>query len=626
MIGEDWRGVYIYDYPDVFYPGYNESWSNAHNGLGSYWEVTGARAGMQPTTITSAGKALSWYNPYPVIPGFSWTLMQSVNLEEDAALHTIDYMQKNKTAMLYNFYLKGKRNMATAVAKAPVGWVIPMGSGDNADVTDMVNNLLANKIEVQRATAPFTVGGKSYAAGDFVVDLRQPYGLTAKMYLSSQAWPIPGGTPYDVTAWTYQYLRDVAAVPISPTLPSIAVAPVTAPVPYAGSLTGDASQWYLIQHESNNNLARALPQIWAKGGLVVAQARVAIDVDGQTYPAGTFFVQTSGSAADHAWLKSLVERLGLKGRSLPAAVSAASTTLLKQPSIGLYQPYSSPMNEGWLRLRLDDIKFPYVSLHNSDIMSPTVPLRNTYDVIVLPSNSPNSIRNGSTSSSTPPDIKGGIGQAGVDNLKSFVQAGGTLVLNASSSTFPIQFGWDVGVTQGAASVAAAALADGWLPDKMKALAAEMSNDTDGVPDRGLRDPEVGSAAPVAVYAPGSILAVKVDPTDPVAFGYNTDEAIWAQNYPFFTVTDTAKAKVVASYPTDKDALLSGYLTGGEGLRGKAAIVDATFGTGHVVMFGTDVTYRGQATGDFMFLFNALIMGGQVPATPAWNYLPYVIRQ
>jgi hypothetical protein len=621
MVAGDWRGVYIYDYPDVFYPGYNESWSNTHNGLGSYWEVQGARSGMIPTTITSAGMALSWYNPYPVIPGFTWTLMQAVNLEEDAALHTIDYMQKNKMAMLYNFYLKGKRNMATATGTGPAGWVIPANSGDNADVTDMVNNLLANKIEVKRATAPFTVGGKSYAAGDFVVDLRQPYGLTAKMYLSTQAWPAAAGTPYDVTAWTYQYLRDVAAVPITSPMPSIAVAPVTAPVPYAGSLTGDASPWYLIQHESNNNLARALPKIWAKGGMVVSQANAAMEVNGQPYPAGTLFVQTSGSAEDHAWLKSLVERTGLKGLSLPAAVNSASTSFLKQPRVGLYQPYSGPTNEGWIRLRFDDTGFPYTSLHNSDIMSPTVPLQNAYDVIVLLSSSPNSIKNGSTSASTPPDIKGGIGQAGVDNLKAFAQAGGTLVLNGNSSTFPIQFGWDVGVTQGAASAAAAALADGWLPDKMKALAAELSNDTDGVPDRGLRDPDVGSVAPAAVYAPGSILSIKVDPTDPVAFGYNADEAIWAQNYPFFTVTDAAKAKTVAWYPTDKDALLSGYLTGGEGLRGKAAIVDASLGKGHVVMFGTDVVYRGQSTGDFMLLWNSLLMAGRVPTIP--QYLPFI---
>ena len=98
----------------------------------------------------------------------------------------------------------------------------------------------------------------------------------------------------------------------------------------------------------------------------------------------------------------------------------------------------------------------------------------------------------------------------------------------------------------------------------------------------------------------------------MGYGYNPDEAIWAQNYPFFSVEPASAAKAVAWYPTDRDALLSGYLTGGDGLRGKAAIVDAPLGAGHVVMFGTDVVYRGQATGDFMFLFNAMLMGGRAP--------------
>lgn len=621
MIAEDWRGVFIYDYPDIFYPGYNESWANTHNGTGAYWEAQGARAGMQPTTITSAGKPLAWYNPYPVIPGFRWTLMQSVNLEQDAALHTIDYIQKNKSALLYNFYLKGKRNMATATDKGPVGYVIPMNGGDNADVTDMVNNLLANKIEVQRATAPFTIGDRTYQAGDYVVDFNQPYGYTARHYLGVQTWPAALGTPYDVTAWTFGYMRDVAVVPIASPMPSIAVAPVTAPISYAGSLAGDVAQWYFIRHESNNNLARVLPKIWAKGGLNVSQASVAVDVSGQSYPAGTLFVRTSGSVADHEWLKTLVESMGLTGGSLPAVVSSPDIFLLKQPRVGLYQPYSNPMNEGWIRFRFDDTGFPYTSIHNSDIMSPTVPLRNTFDAIVLLSSAPNSIKNGSTAATTPPDIRGGIGQAGVDNLKAFVEAGGTLVLNGNSSTFPIQFGWNVGVAQGAAAAGVAALAEGWLPDKLKEIAAERSNE-DGVLDRGLRDPD-GAAAPAAVYAPGSILSVKVDPAQPVAFGYGADEAIWAQNYPFFTITDPAKAKAVAWYPTDKDALLSGYLTGGEGLRGKAAIVDASLGNGHVVMFGTDVIYRGQPTGTYMFLWNSLFRAGRAAVT--WGYLPFIDR-
>ena len=83
----------------------------------------------------------------------------------------------------------------------------------------MINNLLANKIEVQRATAPFSRRRPRATRRVTTSSIfGQPYGLTAKNYLSTQAWPSTAGTPYDVTAWTYQYLRDVAAVPSAPHL------------------------------------------------------------------------------------------------------------------------------------------------------------------------------------------------------------------------------------------------------------------------------------------------------------------------------------------------------------------------------------------------------------------------
>jgi hypothetical protein len=76
-------------------------------------------------------------------------------------------------------------------------------------------------VEVHRATAPFTAGGRTFSAGSWVVPMGQPYASFAQAMLERQEYPrmldYPGGPPtrpYDVTAHTLPLLMDVEAVPV----------------------------------------------------------------------------------------------------------------------------------------------------------------------------------------------------------------------------------------------------------------------------------------------------------------------------------------------------------------------------------------------------------------------------
>ncbi|HEX3232218.1 MAG TPA: hypothetical protein VHQ95_24790, partial [Pyrinomonadaceae bacterium] len=92
---------------------------------------------------------------------------------------------------------------------------------------------------------------------------------------------------------------------------------------------------------------------------------------------------------------------------------------------------------------------------------------------------------------------------------------------------------------------------------------------------------------------------------------------WVENSPVFEVSgtgvspvDTGKmpvpqVKVIAWYPKDKDPLLSGWLLGGDRIKGKAALVEVGMGKGRIILFGFRPQYRGQSLATYPLFFHAI---------------------
>jgi hypothetical protein len=80
-----------------------------------------------------------------------------------------------------------------------------------------------------------------------------------------------------------------------------------------------------------------------------------------------------------------------------------------------------------------------------------------------------------------------------------------------------------------------------------------------------------------------------------------DITIWNEQSPAWD-TDLP---VVARYP-DTGLLASGWLVGEKVIAGKAALIDAPIGSGHVVLFGMRPQYRAQSYLTFKMFFNALL--------------------
>lgn len=91
------------------------------------------------------------------------------------------------------------------LADFPEAYVIPTGSGQASDLAAarLVQFMLDNGVEVERAATAFTADGKTYPAGSYVVSMTQPYRGLANTILEP-GWDISDVVTqmYDISGWS----------------------------------------------------------------------------------------------------------------------------------------------------------------------------------------------------------------------------------------------------------------------------------------------------------------------------------------------------------------------------------------------------------------------------------------
>jgi hypothetical protein len=293
--------------------------------------------------------------------------------------------------------------------------------------------LRTGAVELHRARAPFTAGGREYAAGTHVVLMQQPFSAFAKTVLERQHYPdirlapsLPPQRPYDVTAHTLPLLMgvDVDQVdePFTADLES-----VDRPVVPRGRVERGRGRSLAIGHRLGDLVAlgrllrMGIPVRW-----VTAPFR-----DGtREFPAGTLLVPESARAA----LEALSVELGIVARPVRRE---PPSRLLRTPRVGLYQSWVVSMDEGWTRFVFEQqAGVEYQTLHDAEIRAGG--LAGRFDVIVLPDQAARQIVAGHAEGVVPPGFTGGIGTEGVAALRAFVEGGGTLVALDSASALPIE--------------------------------------------------------------------------------------------------------------------------------------------------------------------------------------------
>ncbi len=173
-------------------------------------------------------------------PGGRWTLRDIVTYQTDAAYALLENAARYRDRWLRSFF--------TVEGRAVRGWkgwpyayVLPRQHQDSVGLATLLGILHRGQVEIRTALHPIVLGGQRFAAGSYVVVLRQPYAAFAKTLLEPQRYPdlrlYPGGPPlppYDVTAHTLPLLMGVTAVAARDSLKLGLSVPVEPPAPALG--------------------------------------------------------------------------------------------------------------------------------------------------------------------------------------------------------------------------------------------------------------------------------------------------------------------------------------------------------------------------------------------------------
>jgi len=656
-------GVWTYGFYDGWTPNYAFFIAHGHNAVGRFYEVQSY--GTDSTNV-SARQSREWFRPNPTIGPVLWSPRANTNIQQSAILFALNRTARDRDLFLENYWLKNKRAVAKGTDGPIHGWVIPANQRRKEDAATLVNDLMAQGLEFHTADRAFKVGDTEVSAGDWIIRGDQPFRTLGDMYFSVQRFSAENPSPYDDTGWTLQYTRDVAVLPfLDGSALSQPMTPVSGPVVAAGGINGTGSV-VVVDHTGDNNIVTFRFRL---KNVRMAAAEQDFDAAGHHFRAGAIVIRN----ANVAQLDPVLKQLGLSGFAMASAPDVR-THDLDVPRILYLHSWSRTQDEGWVRAAFDAYGVPYTYMGDKELAHMSN-LKAQYDIVVYPHTGANAqatlagvamtgdepipyrktaeYPSFGTPDSTP-DIRGGMGVEGLMNLYEFVKAGGLLLTEGSTAGLFPDFNFTPGVTvqQTEGLFARGVLVRGMIDDLSSPVAYGLGYDqmavyfssgpvltTGGGFGRGGRGggtfqntQPMASGPTLSQFSPGGIKAPPPPTTNSnVSSGAGTATggagAAGGGRGGFagggrggrggFAGGSSSAARVILSFPTNvADILLSGGLGNGDELAGRAQVVDASIGQGHVVMFGIRPFWRWQTHGTYILGFNAILNWNDLSAGSA----------
>ena len=566
---------------------------------------------------------------FPIEPQ-EWRFRQSVDYSVTANYAVFDIASRNKENFLFNIYQMGKNAIdrgnrdswtptprrviaaqaavqppagsgavegrgaeATAAQfktllrapamRDPRGFILPADQPDFPTATGFINALLKAGITVHRASAPFTVAGKNYPAGSWIVKSAQAFRPHVLDMFEPQDHPddipYPGGPPtrpYDSAGWTLAYQMGVKFDRILEGFdgPFEKVSGLQAPPPGKVTPTGGP----LLLSQAANNAYIAVNRLLAAGREVLWLQ------DGD----GGF----SLPSVPRTEVEKLAKELGIHFNAPPQNVPPPRAIALRKLRIALADQYGGSMPSGWTRWLLERYEFPFEVVFPRTLDAGNLSAR--YDVIIFPSGV------------GPPSASGGRGRGASAGSAAAERGGGGGAIPAEYE--PMVGAYTAGET---GPHLKKFLEDGGTILAVGRSAMNLAELMQLPIDDHLveRAPD-GRTRPLPAekyYVPGSVLQMNVDSRAPIAHGITNPVDVFFDNSPVFKLDPDATLKGVrpVGWFGTPAPLRSGWAYGQGYLEGGVQVIDASIGKGKLFLFAPEITFRAQPAGTFKFLFNGI---------------------
>jgi len=556
---------------DMYYPGFGDSWPSMMGAIGMTYEQGGG---------SSVGIAVERED------GTTHTLRQRAHGHFTTSMATLKTTAENREERLSDFLAFFRHALSLGDGEVKSYALIPGTDPYNAD--QLANLLVGQGIEVTRASQSFDArvargfnlhpapSSREFPEGTYLVSAGQPKGVAVQMLMEPE--PMLEDTSfYDLSGWALPLVYNVEAYMLD-AVPGVASVPVTLPVDRAGSVEGGPARYaYAIPYYGTSALFVAVKLL--NEGVNVKAASDEFTVGGRTYPAGSFVIPVHRNPDGlQGIMEKVIEGSGVTAYAVHTGMvqegddlGAGSYRALSKPRIAVAagEQAGSGFGEVW---NFFDQAYPWFDYTNVDASRLGRMDLSDYDVLILSGG----------------NLRGVFGEAGVENLRRWMEAGGTVI----------------GVDGGAQFLGREGSEITSVTTRFEEEEEEEDPDLPAVEARKtLAEQEQERKVE---RTPGGFYKVVLDPDHWLSFGVPEEMAIMKRGDNGFQLTDRGVNVAVFA----QESLLSGYAPPDleETLAKKAWLIQEGVGGGQAILFADNPFYRMFLESEHQLILNAVVLG------------------